>query len=184
MTAEHVVPQLIWRWKMVRWIFCLLLLPSVLWAQSEMVTGKATPAEVVQKVREAAQFLSQNGESGLKEIENPRGRFVWKDTFVWVTECEKNYCLPNPRRQDLGINLSQMKCQQTGRLYILGLCDDMAAHPEGAWVEHWQPRPGFDTPQRKVSFMMQVPKSPYQVVSDTFDDETTLEALNRISKRK
>jgi hypothetical protein len=164
---------------------CLLaVLPGAASAQSEMVTGKATPQEVYQKVTEAAQFLAKSGEKGLKEFENSRGKFVWKDTFVWVTECEKNYCLPTPKSQDLGLSLSQMKCHQTGKLYILGLCDDMAAHPEGAWVEHWQPRPGFDKPQRKVSFMMQVPKSPYQVVSDVFDDATTLEELNRISKRK
>jgi cytochrome c len=168
---------------MVRVVLCLLLLPSVLWAQSEMVTGKATPAEVVQKVREAAQFLSKKGEKGLKEMENPRGRFVWKDTFVWVTECEKNYCLPSPKRQDLGVSLSLMKCQQTGRLYILGLCDDMAGHPQGIWAEHWQPRPGFKDPQRKVSFMQQVPNSPYQVVSEIFD-ETPLDTLNRIAARK
>jgi hypothetical protein len=60
----------------------------------------------------------------------------------------------------------------------------VAAHPEGAWVEHWQPKPGFDKAQRKVSFMMQVPKTPYQVVSDIFDDATTLEELNKISRKK
>jgi type III secretion system FlhB-like substrate exporter len=162
----------------------LLLMPAAAAAQSEMVTGKATPQEVYQKVAEAAQFLAKAGEKGLQEFSNPGGKFAWKDTFVWVTECEKNYCLPNPKSQDLGLNLSQMKCYQTGKLYILGLCDDMADHPEGAWVEHWQPKPGFDKPQRKVSFMMQVPKSPYQVVSDIFDDATTLEELNKISKKK
>ena len=161
----------------------LVLLPGITLAQSELVTGKATPQEVYQKVAEAAQFLAESGEKGLKEFENPRGKFVWKDTYVWVTECAKNYCLPTPKSRDLGLSLSQMKCHQTGRLYILGLCDDMAAHPEGAWVEHWQPRPGFDQPQRKVSFMKPVPNSPYQVISDIFDDTTTLEQLNKISKR-
>jgi len=161
----------------------LVLLPGITLAQSELVTGKATPQEVYQKVAEAAQFLAKSGEKGLNEFENPRGKFVWKDTYVWVTECAKNYCLPTPKSQDLGLSLSQMKCHQTGRLYILGLCDDMAAHPEGAWVEHWQPRPGFDQPQRKVSFMKPVPNSPYQVISDIFDDTTTLEQLNKVSNR-
>lgn len=169
---------------MNRLLLLLVLLPAWVLAQSDMVTGKATPQEVYQKVIEAAQFLSQSGVKGLKEFENPRGKFVWKDTFVWVTECEKNYCLPTPKSQDLGLNLSQMKCHQTGKLYILSLCDDMAAHPEGAWVEHWQPKPGFNTPQRKVSFMAPVPDSPYQVVSEVFDDATSLEELNKISKKK
>jgi hypothetical protein len=169
---------------MKRLLLLFILLPAPVLAQSEMVTGKATPQEVYQKVTEAAQFLSKSGAQGLKEFENPKGKFVWKDTFVWVTECEKNYCLPTPKSQDLGLNLSQMKCHQTGKLYILALCDDMATHPEGSWVEHWQPRPGFKTPQRKVSFMAQVPGSPYQVVSDVFDDASSVEELNQISKRK
>jgi hypothetical protein len=172
----------------MRWLSLLLsllvVMPAAASAQSEMVTGKATPQEVFQKVAEAAKFLEKSGEKGLKEFENPKGRFVWKDTFVWVSECEKNYCLPTPKSQDLGLNLAQMKCHKTGKLYILSLCDDMANHPEGAWVEHWQSRPGFEKPQRKVSFMMQVPKSPYQVVSDIFDDATTLEELKKISKKK
>jgi len=165
-------------------LFLPVLLPAAALAQSEMVTGKATPQEVYQKVAEAARFLAKSGEPGLQEFENPRGRFVWKDTFVWVTECEKNYCLPTPKSQDFGLNLAQMKCSKTGKLHILGLCDDVADHPEGAWVEHWQPKPGFDKPQRKVSFMMQVPKSPYQVVADIFDDATPMEELNQISKKK
>jgi hypothetical protein len=169
---------------MKRFLLCLLLIPALALAQSEMVTGKATPKEVYRKVTEAAQFLSREGKSGLKEFENANGRFVWKDSFVWVTECEKNYCLPTPGSKDLGLNLSQMKCYQTGKLYILSLCDQVADNPGGAWVEYWLPREGFDKPQRKVSFMMQVPNSPYQVVSDIFDDSITMEELKRISGPK
>lgn len=163
-------------------ILWLLLVPAAVLAQSEMVTGKATPEEVFEKVGNAARFLEAAGRDGLKEFENPRGRFVWKDTYVWVTECAKNYCFPTPRTGSLGLNLSQMKCYQTGRLYVLSLCDQVLDRPGGAWVEHWQPRPGFDQPQRKVSFMLPVPNSPYQVVADIFDDATQIEDLNRIYK--
>lgn len=165
-------------------VLCLLIIPALAMAQSEMVTGKATPMEVYQKVSQAAQFLAREGKDGLAEFQKSNGRFVWKDSFVWVTECEKNYCLPTPGRKDLGLNLSQMKCYQTGRLYILSLCDEVADKPGGAWVEYWLPREGFDQPQRKVSFMMQVPNSPYQVVADIFDASTPTEELNRISGGK
>lgn len=169
---------------MVRWGLLLIwILPSVLWAQSEMVTGKATPAEVVQKVRDAARFVAEQGGKGLAEIENPQGRFVWKDSFVWATECATNSCLPTPRRRDLGVSLSQMKCQQTGKPYVLALCDEVAARPQGAWVEHWQPRPGFAVPQRKVSFMLPAPGTPYQVVSEIFD-ATPLDELYRLSNAR
>jgi hypothetical protein len=160
---------------------CLLVLPALAWGQSEMVTGKATPGEVYRKVAEAARFLAREKENGLGEFQNPQGRFVWKDTFVWVTECEKNYCLPTPQVRNLGLELSQRKCHQTGKLYVLSLCDAVAAKPDGVWAEYWLPRPGFNAPQRKVGFMMQVPGMPHQVIAEIFDDSTTLEQLQRIS---
>lgn len=161
----------------------IILLPSAALAQSELATGKATLQEVYTKVSEASRFLSETGAKGLQEFENPRGRFVWKNTYVWATQCEKNYCLPGPKSKDIGLNFSEIKCYKTGKFYILELCDKVIDHPEGAWVEYWWPRPGFDKPQRKVSFMRQVPGTPYQVVSEIYDESTPLADLNKLSSR-
>lgn len=165
-------------------LLMLLLVPALAFGQSEQVTGKSTPREAYQKVVEAAHYLSETGASGLKEFENPKGRFVWKDSYVWATECEKNYCLPGPKSAEIGLNISQAKCHQTGKLYILGLCDEAVENPNGAWVEYWVLKPGLDKNQRRVSFMMQVPNTPYQLVADVWDDSTSMEELNKISNRK
>lgn len=163
----------------MRYLLLLLLLPSAALAQSEFVTGKATPEEVYRKVVEAAQFLADNGEAGLKEFEKSRHRFVWKNTYVWVAKCEDNYCLPSPQRRKLGL-ISENRCLKTGKLYILELCFMSGRHRAGAWIEHWQSRPGFTEPQRKISFMKQVPDSPYQVVSGIYDPDTPLQKLNQM----
>ena len=162
----------------------ILLLPAVGFAGSEMVTGKATPREVYHKVVEAAQYLAKTGEDGLKEFRNPSGKFVWKNAHVWVTQCEKNFCLPSPKSKDIGLNLSKMKCYKTGKFYILDLCSDAMYNPRGAWIEYWFPRPGYDKPQRKVSFMMPVSGMRYQVVSGIYDETTTLAELNKISNHE
>jgi len=164
-------------------IILMLLLPGAAFGQAELVTGKATVREVYAKVSEASRFLSQKGAKGLSEFENPKGKFVWKDTYVWVTQCEQNYCLPGPKKNDIGLDLSHVKCYKTGKYYILELCDKVTDHPDGAWVEYWRPRPGFSEPQRKVCFMKQVPGTPYQVVSEIFNDQTSLAELNKISGR-
>lgn len=162
-------------------IILILFSPVPALAGSEMITGKATPQEVYAKVVEAAQYLSTTGKSGLKEFEKSNGNFVWKNTHVWVTQCEKNFCLPSPKSEDLGLNLSKMKCYKTGKFYILDLCSDAMHNPKGAWIEYWFPKPGYDKPRRKISFMMPVPGMDYQVVSGIYDDSTTLEELNKIS---
>ena len=162
-------------------ILIILFLPAMAFAGSEMITGKATPQEVHTKVVEAVQYLSANGKSGLQEFQKPSGKFVWKNTHVWVTQCEKNFCLPSPKSKDIGLNLSKMKCYKTGKFYILDLCSDAMYNPKGAWIEYWFPRDGYDKPQRRISFMMPVPDMNYQVVSGIYDESTTMEELNRIA---
>lgn len=165
----------------MRTIMLLLFLPAIAMAQSQYVTGQATPQEVYGKVVEAAQFLSQTGEPGLKEFEKTGNRFVWKNSYVWITKCEENYCLPSPKTRQLGL-ISETRCLVTGKLYILELCFLANRSPGGAWIEYWQSRAGFDKPQRKISFMKQVPNIPYQVVSDIYDETTPLEDLNQFVK--
>lgn len=162
-------------------LLAVILLPTAAWGQSEWVTGKATAREVYEKVTEAARFLAENGEQGLETFEQGKGRFAWKDTYVFVTQCEEFYCLPNAKSKEIGLQYSKAKCHLTGKLFILYLCGEIQDNPNGAWTEFWWPRPGFDRPQRKVAFMKPVPNTDYQVVADTFDDTTSLEDLNRLS---
>ena len=169
---------------MRHWLILLLFVPALSYADSAFVTGQATPQEVFDKVTEAARYLEKTGEEGLQEFEKPNGRFVWKDTYVFVTQCEGFYCLPNPKRKEIGLDVSKIKCFKTDKLYILNLCSEVLSNPAGAWTEFWWPRTGFAEPQRKVSFMKQVPNTPYQVVSDTFDDATSVVDLGKISYSK
>ena len=164
-------------------ILLILLFPALVAAGSETVAEKATPQEVHEKVAAAVQFLSASGEKGLREFENPNGKFVWKDTYVWVTQCEKQYCLPSPVSHKIGL-MSKVRCLKTGKFYILDLCGEVAENDSGAWVEYWWSKPGTDELRRKVSFMMQVPGTPYQVVSGIYDKSTTLEDLYKITNRK
>jgi hypothetical protein len=164
-------------------MLAVFLFPVFAYGGSPVATNKATPQEVYDKVVEAAGFLSKAGKDGLKEFEKPQGRFVWKNSYVWVTECEGIYCSLGPQSQLSGLGISKVKCYKTGKFYILILCDRVQANPRGAWVEYWWPKPGLEKPQRKVSFMKQVPGQPYQVVAGIFDELTTLEQLNRISAK-
>ena len=162
-------------------LILILLSPSLALAQSELITGAATVREVYEKVTEAVAFLSENGESGLNEFQKHNGRFVWKNTYVEVTKCIDNYCLPNPKSKDIGLNLLRLKCYVSGKFYIIDLCTEAMHKPKGAWIEYWYPRAGLDKPQRRVGFMMPATGTDYQVVASVWDDSTTLEELNKLS---
>ena len=162
----------------------MVLFPALAYAGPDTATSKATPQEVYNKVVEASLFLSKAGTAGLAEFEYPQGKFVWKDTNVWVTECDGIYCSLGPENKLIGMGISKVKCYKTGKFFVLELCEKIETSPSGAWVEYWWPEPGSKKTRRKISFMMQVPGQPYQVVSGIFDSTTPLEELEKISSKK
>ena len=48
--------------------------------------GKATKTECIQKTKEAAIMLKTDKAAGIAEIANKEGKFVWKDTYVFLVE--------------------------------------------------------------------------------------------------
>ncbi|MBE9561267.1 MAG: cache domain-containing protein, partial [Proteobacteria bacterium] len=48
--------------------------------------GKATKEECVQKAKEAAIMLNEDKVAAIAEIANKEGKFVWKDTYVFLVE--------------------------------------------------------------------------------------------------
>ena len=50
---------------------------------------KATKEEVIAKVKEAAKMIANEGQdAAFAEINNKKGKFVWKDTYVFVLDHE------------------------------------------------------------------------------------------------
>jgi cytochrome c len=49
---------------------------------------RATPQEVVQKVRQATQDLAKSGEAGLATFSSKNATSVWKDSYIFVLNCE------------------------------------------------------------------------------------------------
>jgi len=48
--------------------------------------GKATKEECIQKSKEAAIMLKEDKAAAIAEIANKEGKFVWKDTYVFLVE--------------------------------------------------------------------------------------------------
>ncbi len=140
----------------------------------------ATPEEAVQKVRTAVSLLSRDGALGLDVIRDPNSEFRWKDSYVFVVDCDADRVMANaafPER--VGGDIKQ-HTDYAGYRYGTALCET-ASQPGGGWIEYVWLKPGLDTPQRKVSFVVTVPGHPFQVGAGVYDDAVSLTALERLS---
>jgi cytochrome c len=154
-------------------IFLVLLVLTLhvplLWAEE----GSATPQEVIAKVKEAAAFLAEKGEDGPAAFRENLKHWVWKDTYVWILDCDQWTVLVHPNNPKLeGNNLKLLKDTE-GKLFFIEFCL-AAKKPKGGWVDYMWPKPGEEKPCRKISYTLQVPDRPYQVGAGIYNNDLTV----------
>jgi len=163
-----------------------VLLGVVLLVLSISNTGvgqeKATPQEVVQKVRQASSTLSQSGEAGLGQFNQKQGPWVWKDTYIFVFDCAKGTIAAHPMRPDLiGKDATSLRGTH-GRKFFPKLCQATTS-PSGVWVEYWWPKPGEKEGSRKVSYALKAGNTPYVVGAGIYDDKVAIADLQKLTSR-
>ncbi len=121
---------------------------------------KATKGEIIAKVKEAATMITNKGQdAAFKEINNKEGKFVWKDTYVFVLDLEGTMLARAFRQQAIGQNW--MKWQDKSnppKQPIKEMCDLAKKKGEG-WIEYMYPKPGgdYDATSKKISYIYRVP---------------------------
>jgi cytochrome c len=154
----------------------LLLAPSGAVAQES-----ATAEEVIQKTREAADYLTKNKEAGIEALKTMKSPFVWKsDGYVFVFDCAAGTFLANPGNPPAaGVKLSEIT-DSAGMRFGKQLCD-MAGQSKGGWVEYRFPKPGEKTVLRKVAYVRSVEGTTYQVGAGIYDEIAKIEDLQKLS---
>ena len=142
---------------------------------------KATSQEVVAKVKEAASKLSKTGD--LAEFNQKQGPWVWKDTYIFVVDCDKKVEVAHPIKPEL-VGQDIMSIKDTKGNTFLGAGCEATKKPSGVWVEYWWPKPGEKEGSRKVSYMLNAPNTPYVVGAGIYDDKTTVAELEKKTRRK
>jgi hypothetical protein len=154
-------------------------LPAVVMGQ-----GHATAEEVVAKVREAASTLSKTGD--LTPFTQKQGPWVWKDTYVFVNDCDKKVVAANLVRPDqVGQDFGSIKDTRGKTLYPdrEAFCN-AAKKPAGNWIEYWWPKPGEKEGSRKVSYYLHAKGTPYVVGAGVYDDKASIADLSKLSSKK
>ena len=77
----------------------------------------ATPQEVVAKVKEAAGALSKTGD--LSQFDQKQGPWVWKDTYVFIQDCNKKVMAAHPIKPEMiGKGLDTVMDANPGRRFM------------------------------------------------------------------
>jgi len=119
---------------------------------------KATKDEVIAKVKEASTMITSEGQdAAFKEINNKKGKFVWKDTYVFVIDLEGTMLARAFRQQGIGMNLMDWKDKSDSPRYPIKEMVDLAKDKGEGWVEYMYPKPKEEAPSKKISYIYRVP---------------------------
>jgi signal transduction histidine kinase len=153
-------------------------------ALSSVAVGqdKATTQEVVAKVKEAASTLSKT--SDLAPFNQKQGPWVWKDTYIFVEDCDKKVLVAHPIKPEL-VGQGSFSVKDTRGKNVLpeGFCD-AAKKPSGVWIEYWWPKPGEKEGSRKLSYSLSAKGTPYEVCAGIYDDKATIAELSKLTSTK
>lgn len=130
----------------------------------------ATRDECVAKCKEAAQFIAEKGlDEAIKEVNNKEGKFVWKDTYVFLMDLDGKM-LAHPMNPALiGQNLLDRKDKgEPGKLLFKEFVELAKSKGEG-WVDYMWANPGDPAPRKKVSFILRVPGKPLLVGAGIYE---------------
>lgn len=130
----------------------IVLLAAKAWAEES-----ATKDECVIKCHEAAAMINSKGvDAAISAISNPKGPFVWKDSYVFLMNLDGKM-LAHPFKPEL--------TKQDHVLLITDPTDkalfvhfvNLARKVGHGWVEYMWPKPGKNTPSKKLTYIYRVP---------------------------
>lgn len=159
------------RFKVTVWLSVLFLFAGTLHASE-----KATPQDVYNLVIKAYTVVEALKDEALPELNNPKGEFVYKDTYVFVLQCPE-YVVAHP------FAIDKLRGKDLSKVYAFQntLCEG-GESPDGNWIEYNWPKPGTKEPARKISFVIRVKGTPYTVAAGIFNEDITLEELKKTMK--
>ncbi|MDH3258662.1 MAG: cache domain-containing protein [Deltaproteobacteria bacterium] len=142
---------------MKRLSIILLALMVGLFLTVSAFAESGTKEECIAKSKEAAQMITDEGlEAATAEINKKDGKFVWKDTYVFLMDLDGNM-LAHPIKPSLiGKNLLATP-DTAGKLLFQDFVDVAKNNGEG-WVDYMWAKPGADTPQKKITYIYRVPE--------------------------
>ncbi len=114
--------------------------------------------ECIAMCKAAAKMLLDNKELGIAEISNPKGKFVWKDSYVFLMD-KTGRMLAHPFSPQLlkkDSLLNETDYNKVTPKKIFAEFVDVAFKNSEGWVDYKWPKPGKKIPSEKFTFIYRV----------------------------
>lgn len=133
--------------------FCLVATGTCL------AEDRATVAECIEQSKLAAEMILQDKDAALAEISKKDGKFVWKDSYVFVMDL-KGKMLAHPMMPGLMkmkslLSTPDKNTEEPKMLFVEFVV--MAGTQGEGWVEYMWPKPGSTEPSLKETYVYRVP---------------------------
>jgi cytochrome c len=159
-------------------VIALVVMASVVLAASVMAQS-AVKDECVALSKDAAKFINEKGvDAAIAEIGNKEGKFVTKNTYVFLMDLEGNRLAhPYARPEQPKIMKLFDEKDTTGKLYVQEYIKVAKTKGEG-WVEYMYPKPEEQKKpipskekisSKKISYVYRVPGKDLMVIAGFFE---------------
>lgn len=119
-------------------VIALVVMTSIVLVASALAES-ATKEECIAKCKEAAQLITEKGmDAAFQELQNKDGKFVWKDSYVFVLDFAGTHLTYPLRPESVGKNVVEFKVD--GRFVVKEMIEVAKTKGEG-WVEYMYPKP-------------------------------------------
>jgi serine/threonine protein kinase len=119
----------------------------------------ATQEEVLEKVKEAASALSRTGD--VEQFKQKQGPWVWKDTYIFVLDCDKVYAILRVRPDMTGLQISDPRGSSIFPK-PKELCE-AARRADGIWIQYWWTKAGEKKSSMEIGYLLGARGTPYIV---------------------
>jgi signal transduction histidine kinase len=142
-------------------IISLVALVGIFITGNVMASEAATKEECVAKCKEAAEMIEKEGlEAAVAEIGKKDGKFVWKDTYVFLMDLNGKM-LAHPMSPALTekenlLDITDKNEAAPKKIFVEFINAAKGEKGEG-WVDYMWPKPGEEKPAQKDTYIYKVP---------------------------
>ena len=157
-------------------VIALAVMVSIVLVASALAES-ATKEECIAKCKEAARLINEKGmDAAFQELQNKDGKFVWKDSYVYVLDFTGIHVTHPLRPNMVGKNVLESKLPD-GRFLVKELIEMAKTKGEG-WIEYMYPKPeelAKPTPfkekkfSRKLAYVYRIPGKEMFVSAGLFE---------------